>query len=89
MVDFGYGSNEERERRRQSMLKVLDDMFWDEPELYHALCCFVHDTRKKPTLEQKIILKMQGFLMSDGDIPAITNEVVYESTTGKRPFWLN
>lgn len=88
MVDFKFKNRKEREKRKEKMLLELDEMFWLDPDLYHALCSFVHNTKNKLLPEQKTTLVARGFLLENGAIPDITNEAVWEAITGKKPYWL-
>lgn len=74
---------------REDLIKKLNTLFWADPKIYVELCKYCSDRSYKLTEDVKEVLIAKGFLRKNGDLPRATNEAVYETTTGQKPFWLN
>ena len=80
---------ERNEKKREILRDALDDLFWSNQIAYIQLCRYCEARKNKidPEIKEELIEK--GFLNSTGGLPRITNEVVYESVMGQKPFWLD
>lgn len=86
LIDF---ETERKKREKERLSVVLDNLFWEDPVAYVQLCdfCESHTNKIDPDIKKKLI--ELGLLNSDGSLPDSTNELVYEATTGLKPFWLD
>ncbi|MBQ1344687.1 hypothetical protein IIY59_03130 [Candidatus Saccharibacteria bacterium] len=67
----------------------LDDLFWNDPIAYAKLCNYSVSRKNKIPQSIKENLIEKGFIRKDdGEIPDLVKEILYEQTTGKKPFWL-
>lgn len=82
----------EKELRQEAWLDLsekLSELFWDDPTAFADLCLFCRSRRHQiPELTFKKLRKL-GFLEEPGELPDVTNEVVYMATTGNVPFWIS
>ena len=78
-----------RGEKKEKLLRLLEDLFWNNPEAYDALVSFCNSSSYKMNPGIKRFLIQQGILARNGSLPSITNELVYEMTTGLKPYWLN
>ena len=78
----------DREEEKELLREKLDDLFWNDPIAYVELSNFCQSSRSIISPRVKSLLIREGFLFADGALPSTTNEVVYEATTGQKPFWL-
>lgn len=70
----------------------LDDLFWQNPIVFKQLCEYCQNWPRSEELSDPVkdVLIEKGFLYEGRNVlPSLTNEVVYEATTGKKPFWLS
>lgn len=86
IIDF---EKERKEIEKERLGVVLDNLFWEDPVAYVQLCnfCELFTNKIDPEIKKKLI--RLGLLNSDGSLPDSTNELVYEATTGLKPFWLD
>ena len=86
LIDF---ETERKKREKERLSVVLDNLFWEDPVAYVQLCdfCELYTNKIDPDIKKKLI--ELGLLNSNGSLPDITNELVYEATTGLKPFWLD
>lgn len=77
----------EREEEKERLFEELDELFWSNPEVYHELCDFCCTQMRSVSQKAFEELRRRGLLERRDEIPSLTNEVVYESTHGKEPFW--
>lgn len=90
VIDFKSAKDSlNREEQKNRLRDALDELFWRNPEAYVALCNFCDSSRYKLHPAIKTFLIKEGFLAANGSLPSITNEVIFEASTGEKPFWLN
>lgn len=92
-IDYVKKSHIEKrnEMELDRIFQELEELFWQEPDIYIALCDYCQNWPRSTELDDSVRknLESRGLLSKDKNkLPDVTNEAVYEATKGKKPFWL-
>jgi hypothetical protein len=84
--DWGRQPKWLKERERERVIKVLENLFWKRPDLYYQLCCY-YESRERPKPESMKELKALGLINDKDQIDAIPHDVLWEMLYGEKPYW--